>query len=89
MSEVSYPVGHLLANLLLHILTLGCACATSGHSLLAGNQTMNILDVSLVIWVWIVFRIHPYMSTANVIREVFKKSKWKFKMAFAIRGPTP
>ena len=24
-----------------------------------------------------------------IIREVFKKSKWKFKMAFAIRGPTP
>ena len=23
------------------------------------------------------------------IREVVKKSKWKFKMAFAIRGPTP
>ena len=22
------------------------------------------------------------------IREGFKKSKWKFKMAFAIRGPT-
>ena len=24
-----------------------------------------------------------------LIREVVKKSKWKFKMAFAIRGPTP
>ena len=24
-----------------------------------------------------------------MIREGFKKSKWKFKMAFAIRGPTP
>ena len=23
------------------------------------------------------------------LREVVKKSKWKFKMAFAIRGPTP
>ena len=23
------------------------------------------------------------------VREVVKKSKWKFKMAFAIRGPTP
>ena len=23
------------------------------------------------------------------IREVFKKSKWKFKMAFAIRRPPP
>ena len=23
------------------------------------------------------------------IREVVKKSKWKFKMAFAIRGPPP
>ena len=23
------------------------------------------------------------------VREVFKKSKWKFKMAFAIRHPTP
>ena len=26
---------------------------------------------------------------AMSIREVGKKSKWKFKMAFAIRGPTP
>ena len=25
----------------------------------------------------------------NLLREVVKKSKWKFKMAFAIRGPTP
>ena len=25
----------------------------------------------------------------TVLREVVKKSKWKFKMAFAIRGPTP
>ena len=24
-----------------------------------------------------------------LLREGFKKSKWKFKMAFAIRGPTP
>ena len=24
-----------------------------------------------------------------MIREVVKKSKWKFKMAFAIRGPPP
>ena len=23
------------------------------------------------------------------VRDGFKKSKWKFKMAFAIRGPTP
>ena len=25
----------------------------------------------------------------KILREGFKKSKWKFKMAFAIRGPTP
>ena len=25
----------------------------------------------------------------KLLREGFKKSKWKFKMAFAIRGPTP
>ena len=67
MPEVPYPVGHLLANLLLHILTLGCACAARCHSLLAGNQTMSIQDVSLAIRVWIVFRIHPYVSTANVM----------------------
>ena len=38
-------------------------------------------------------RIAVYFITADIfkihIREVFKKSKWKFKMAFAIRGPTP
>ena len=28
-------------------------------------------------------------SVAGLIREGFKKSKWKFKMAFAIRRPTP
>ena len=27
--------------------------------------------------------------TLMTLREVCKKSKWKFKMAFAIRGPTP
>merc|ERR1712079_881082 len=32
-----------------------------------------------------------FLGTKNVhlIREGVKKSKWKFKMAFAIRGPTP
>ena len=65
MSEVPYPVGHLLANLLLHILTLGCACATSCHSLLAGNQAVSTGDVSFAIRVWIVFRIHPYVSKCN------------------------
>ena len=38
-------------------------------------------------------RIAVYFITADIfkihIREVFKKSKWKFKMAFAIRGPPP
>ena len=28
-------------------------------------------------------------SFENRVREVVKKSKWKFKMAFAIRRPTP
>ena len=27
--------------------------------------------------------------TRVFVREVVKKSKWKLKMAFAIRGPTP
>ena len=69
LSEDSYPVRHLLANLLLHILTLGCACATSGHSLLAGNQAVSTEDVSFAIRVWIVFWIHPYtyVSTTNVM----------------------
>ena len=66
MSEASYPVRHLLANLLLHILTLGGACAARCHSLLPANQAMSIQDVSLAIPVWIVFRIHPYVSSANV-----------------------
>ena len=35
--------------------------------------------------------LHNARTGSNVayIREVFKKSKWKFKMAFAIRRPTP
>ena len=28
-------------------------------------------------------------SVNMTVREGCKKSKWKFKMAFAIRGPTP
>ena len=35
-------------------------------------------------------RIAVYFITADIfkihIREVFKKSKWKFKMAFAMKG---
>ena len=34
------------------------------------------------------FRVLAVICTI-FIREGFKKSKWKFKMAFAIRGPTP
>ena len=30
-----------------------------------------------------------YQFFVIALREGFKKSKWKFKMAFAIRGPTP
>ena len=30
-----------------------------------------------------------YKYKACKLREVFKKSKWKFKMAFAIRRPSP
>ena len=29
------------------------------------------------------------VKTCFALRDGFKKSKWKFKMAFAIRGPTP
>ena len=32
---------------------------------------------------------YQLLSKANPLREGFKKSKWKFKMAFAIRRPTP
>ena len=57
----------MLANLLLHILTLGCACAARCHSLLPGKQTMSVQDVSLAIPAWSVFWILPYVSSANVV----------------------
>ena len=38
----------------------------------SSNQEMGVLSFNLSAWVW--------------VREGCKKSKWKFKMAFAMKG---
>ena len=35
------------------------------------------------------YDLKPEPPLRSTLREVVKKSKWKFKMTFAIRGPTP
>ena len=48
--------------------------------------TVLSVEYTTIFYERVKFQINIFYSSILCVREVFKKSKWKFKMAFAMKG---